>query len=170
MQRYVSALDYLRLDEPVPQLADLHKLIIEEMTGPDCIWVPAGCTSVQSYFGRATVLPFPFTVVFKYDDQPDVIRITDPEQLLAYAQQNMLQRTLEAKAVRKALRALSGQRCYLPRTEYRTPSKWQTGLTTVANFESPVKFSYGLLTVSHNSAYSWRGYKSVWTTLGERSS
>ncbi|RDB29648.1 hypothetical protein Hypma_015565 [Hypsizygus marmoreus] len=89
----------------------LEEKIQKEYIGPDCYWKnPAGpsipeCTN---YFGNAWWIPFPPTLVIRYDDGPIAV-LKEPPDLEAYISQNSSSDILQRRQVRLSLRALDGQ-------------------------------------------------------------
>ncbi|KAI0052847.1 hypothetical protein FA95DRAFT_1579834 [Auriscalpium vulgare] len=84
--------------------------------GPDCYWrdeskphIP-GCTR---YFGNAWYLPFPPTLVIRYDDGPLAVlqEVTDLQQ---YVAQNSSDNIGRRREIRMALRALDGKKVFWP--------------------------------------------------------
>lgn len=83
--------------------------IQQHFVGPDCYWmghnIPDGVTSP---FGNAWWIPFPPTLVIRYDDGPLAVlqRVSDLE---TYIKQNSSRRIQRKREIRMALRALDGQ-------------------------------------------------------------
>ncbi|KDQ63598.1 hypothetical protein JAAARDRAFT_119276 [Jaapia argillacea MUCL 33604] len=119
--REVGSADYLEAVALVSGLEHewfrhLEKEIQERFVGPDCYWksphersIP-GCTK---YFGNAWWIPFPPTLVLRYDDGPLAV-IRSVEDLEAYVVQNSSVQIRRRREVRMALRALDGQRVLWP--------------------------------------------------------
>ncbi|KAJ7103568.1 hypothetical protein B0H15DRAFT_812784 [Mycena belliarum] len=82
--------------------------IQQHFVGPDCYWrgtdLPNGVTSP---FGNAWWIPFPPTLVIRYDDGPSVV-IQDVVNLEAYMRQNASHEIQRKRELRMALRALEG--------------------------------------------------------------
>lgn len=163
LARYVMAVERSR--ESHVRFRQLQETIVDLYTGPDCVWWPErGFSShfrEQSYFGRATVLPFPFTIVFRYDDDASVVSLTSEHELEAYVTQNESQEAKAGRSMRLALRALEGSRCYYPYT-----TEQAAGSSSKFSFRrahpsvgAEVRFNYGVLNIARNLDYSWRGYK-----------
>ncbi|KAJ7225550.1 hypothetical protein GGX14DRAFT_421095 [Mycena pura] len=87
----------------------LEREIQENFVGPDCYWrgtdVPDGVTSP---FGNAWWIPFPPTLVIRYDDGPLAV-LGDVADLEAYIKQNSSKQVQRKRELRLALRALEGQ-------------------------------------------------------------
>ncbi|WAR55319.1 hypothetical protein PtB15_6B58 [Puccinia triticina] len=122
----------------------IQSVIRSEFTGPDCFWKPhnaADLVGVTTFFGRADVVPFPFTVVFKYDQRPaDPVYISTPADLRAFVAQNQ---NAQVQMRRKAVQATSKNR--------RWP-RWLQGA------RSDVQFRSGVLRIHRNCQNKWQGY------------
>ncbi|KAJ7125620.1 hypothetical protein C8R43DRAFT_1029603 [Mycena crocata] len=83
--------------------------IQQHFVGPDCYWrgadLPKGVTSP---FGNAWWIPFPPTLVIRYDDGPFAV-LQDVYDLEAYMRQNSSKEVQRKREIRMALRALEGQ-------------------------------------------------------------
>ncbi|KAJ7630901.1 hypothetical protein FB45DRAFT_833713 [Roridomyces roridus] len=83
--------------------------IQQHFVGPDCYWkgpeLPKGVTSP---FGNAWWIPFPPTLVIRYDDGPMAV-LQDAADLEAYIGQNSKPEIQRKREIRMALRALEGQ-------------------------------------------------------------
>ncbi|KAJ7487562.1 hypothetical protein B0H11DRAFT_2013877 [Mycena galericulata] len=77
--------------------------------GPDCYWrnseLPKGVTSP---FGNAWWIPFPPTLVIRYDDGPMAV-LQNVADMEAYIAQNSSREIQRKREIRMALRALEGQ-------------------------------------------------------------
>ncbi|EGG04727.1 uncharacterized protein MELLADRAFT_116992 [Melampsora larici-populina 98AG31] len=138
----------------------IRGLIIHEFTGPDCFWkprTPPYAHNVTTFFGRADVVPFPFTVIFRYDQSPDPIFITQSEDLQAYVNQNNTMEILMRRQVRLLLRSLEGKEVFAPLTEEWERVKGKKGLFR-RNADSRIHFRSGILKIRRNCDLSWRGY------------
>ncbi|KAK0559210.1 hypothetical protein OC844_004578 [Tilletia horrida] len=87
-------------------------------TGPDAYWRPIRPPfpdGVSSFFGKAFVVPFPPTLIFRYDQgNSNTVQLTTLEELEAFVRQNQDHAVQQARRLRLALRALAGQRVYCP--------------------------------------------------------
>ncbi|KAL1720708.1 hypothetical protein EV715DRAFT_196531 [Schizophyllum commune] len=94
-----------------PRFLHLRDLIQQYFVGPDCYWKPSSKNQIvncKAHFGNAWWIPFPPTLVIRYDEGPlAVIReLADFEE---YIQQNSSPDIRRRKHVRLCLRALEGQ-------------------------------------------------------------
>lgn len=142
----------------------MQEQIATHYCGVDMYWKPAvlpSKVSTTSFFGRATITPFPFVLTFRYDQQPQrPVKIFSFEDLSLFLEQNQSEAALEARAVRKALRALDGQEVTWPYVH-----KSRSGLATGLFCQNPTEpsrasreFNRGVLRIHRNSAFCWRGY------------
>lgn len=122
---------------------------------------PAKFSPPTSFFGRVTITPFPFTVTFRYDQQPKrPLQLSSLEDLILFLEQNQSDAALEARAVRKALRALDGQEVIWPYV-HKPPSENVSGSfsgSSSANAHTSLEFERGVLRIHRNSTFYWRGY------------
>lgn len=138
---------------------------MEHFTGPDCVWwsdaLPENHFRETGYFGRATVLPFPFTLVFKYDESDHVAILTSEKEFETYVAQNESPEAVSGRRIRLALRALEGCRCYFPYVTELSSARALGMRKSKTSLGSQVRYNYGLLKLERNLDYSWRGYKWV---------
>lgn len=136
---------------------------MQHYTGPDCVWwsesLPQTHFTQAGYFGRATVLPFPFTLVFRYDENDHVEVLTSENELEAYVAQNESPEAVSGRRIRLALRALEGCRCYFPHAAEQSTAKAPGLRNRKTSLGSQTRFNYGVLKIERNLEYSWRGYK-----------
>ncbi|CAL1695681.1 unnamed protein product [Somion occarium] len=89
----------------------LEETIQLHFVGPDCYWrdprgiQPRNCTR---FFGNAWWIPFPPTLVLRYDDGPLAV-LRDVSDLELYVKQNASRDIMRRREVRMALRALDGK-------------------------------------------------------------
>ncbi|KAL0951249.1 hypothetical protein HGRIS_007967 [Hohenbuehelia grisea] len=98
---------------------ELHKQLADEIqnniVGPDSYWKPdsaikPGCSS---FFGNSWWVPFPPTLVMRYDDGPSVV-IQEVKDLELFISQNTSRDIQLRREVRMSLRALDGQSVIWP--------------------------------------------------------
>ncbi|CAK5280520.1 unnamed protein product [Mycena citricolor] len=86
----------------------LQAEIQQNHVGPDSFWRPPHLPSgVTSPFGNSWWIPFPPTLVIRYDDGPLAV-LRDVSELQAYVEQNASSFVSRKREVRMALRALEG--------------------------------------------------------------
>ena len=158
LQPYVFATERLR-DPHTSVTRRLQSVIQQEFSGPDCYWRPRTMrcerNCLSDYFGRATCIPFPPTIVFRYDVSNTTVSLTNDDDLATYVEQNSATEVKAARRVRLALRALEGKRCFAPRREERPMGR----LGRRMSVETQAQFAFGELKIERNSQFHWRGYK-----------
>jgi hypothetical protein len=87
LDAYHDAISYRDLPS-ASRIMQLRRLIQERFAGPDVFYHPPNLTlPVTSLFGRVDIVPFPFVVVFRYDQQPTVplflVDIDDLDRLIS---------------------------------------------------------------------------------------
>ncbi|TRM60170.1 hypothetical protein BD626DRAFT_408024 [Schizophyllum amplum] len=100
----------------------MRDIIQQHYIGPDCYWRPSGrhqIVNCKAHFGNAWWIPFPPTLVIRYDEGPLAV-IRELADFEAYIQQNSSQDIRRRKHVRLCLRALEGQTVRWP-YEHTTP-------------------------------------------------
>jgi hypothetical protein len=99
---------------------ELRHKILRHFIGPDAFWCPAGMgdaiSGAAAYFGNAWCIPFPLTVVIRYDFGGSLISITDLQDLEEFILQNEARVTEKQREVRIALRCLDNTRVKWPYT------------------------------------------------------
>lgn len=163
MQRYIDALQQHNSEVESLALRQLQETIQRYYTGPDCFWLPDSTQyeiDGQSFFGRTSILPFPYTLIFYYDEGKTPSFIRDRADLQEYLRQNTSTEIIAARNVRQAIRALENKKCYLPRVGSRTYTRWSRIFNQHSeDHEEPVLHDYGVLRIARNSQYCWKGYK-----------
>ncbi|KAI0375073.1 hypothetical protein BV20DRAFT_960129 [Pilatotrama ljubarskyi] len=88
----------------------LEETIQRYFVGPDSYWKPRGVKprNCTKFFGNAWWVPFPPTLVIRYDDGPELV-LSEVRDLEGYVYQNSSADILRKRQVRMALRALDGQ-------------------------------------------------------------
>lgn len=138
------------------RIVQVRRTIHQYFVGPDIVWNPPHSnlpSGVTSLFGRLDVFPFPFVAVFRYDQNPTPIQITDIDNLELLIRQNESVEVRDSRKVRLALRALDNQEISAPHSITSLTSK-RGGV----KFESRVNYRLGRLTIGRNSGLCWKGY------------
>ncbi|EKM61097.1 uncharacterized protein PHACADRAFT_82700 [Phanerochaete carnosa HHB-10118-sp] len=92
------------------EFRELLETIQQQFVGPDCYWKdPTEHSTIRcrGRFGNAWYIPFPPTVVLRYDDGP-LIALREAAELELYVKQNSSHDIRRRREVRMALRALDG--------------------------------------------------------------
>ncbi|KZT72840.1 hypothetical protein DAEQUDRAFT_704553 [Daedalea quercina L-15889] len=92
-----------------PLFRRLEKDIQNHFIGPDCYWRPpdAPIPKCTHFFGNAWWIPFPPTLVIRYDNGP-LRALQDLSQLKEYVAQNSSHHVRRKREIRLALRSLDG--------------------------------------------------------------
>ncbi|GAA5984952.1 hypothetical protein JCM11641_005596 [Rhodosporidiobolus odoratus] len=154
LDAYADAVSYRDLPSD-SRVFQLRNIIQHRFTGPDMFYDPADSVlPVTSFFGRVDIIPFPFIVLFRYDQQPTqplyLVNIEDLERLV---QQNGSASIVGRRKVRLALRALEGQVVHHPYVEVR-----QLGVTGGADIERHIHYRSGTLRIDRNSSFCWQNH------------
>ncbi|ELU39241.1 hypothetical protein AG1IA_06731 [Rhizoctonia solani AG-1 IA] len=94
-------------------ITGLRQKILQHMVGPDAFWFPKGntgtsCPNAADYFGNAWCLPFPLTVIIRYDISGGLTTITNITDIQEFVRQNETRIVEKQKKLRIALRCLDG--------------------------------------------------------------
>ncbi|KAH9065948.1 hypothetical protein EDB87DRAFT_1554562 [Lactarius vividus] len=143
------------------RLSNLVEQIQQHFVGPDSYWKspserpPPGSTR---FFGNAWWIPFPPTLVIRYDDGP-LVALKDLPDLELYVKQNSDSEVQRRRQIRIALRALDGQKVYWPYrhvdTEDPTISLCLRGMRYKA--QTSTYYEYGTLNISRKGYLIWDG-------------
>ncbi|KAJ7038241.1 hypothetical protein C8F04DRAFT_998180 [Mycena alexandri] len=132
--------------------------IQQHFIGPDCYWKghdpPMGVTSA---FGNAWWIPFPPTLVIRYDDGPLTV-LHEVADLEAYIKQNSSHRIQRKREIRMALRALEGQIVvwpYVHITPIGSHSAWFSSNRYKA--DSSVAYHSCVLRIRRHGHLEWEG-------------
>jgi len=162
LERYAESLATHTAPESF-RLRAIQRAIMQHFTGPDCYWRPAQVNrNITSFFGRAVVIPFPFAVVFHWDQTTDTPEaITHIADLHLYFQQNQSAPVVEGRHVRLTLRSLDGQMInapYLQMQQIGSKIPLFTRSRHAYSLHSPTSFRRARLCIERNSALLWNGH------------
>ncbi|GAA5993738.1 hypothetical protein JCM10908_001061 [Rhodotorula pacifica] len=137
------------------RLSELRDTILPNLLGPDRYYDPVGSIArTSSLFGRIDVVPFPFVVIFRYDDSPaQPLHLITVDELELLVSQNSSAQVQAARRVRLALRALDGQIVFAPHSETVAVSSYFR-----SRVERHVTYRQAVLHVGRNSTFEWNGY------------
>ncbi|GAA5865770.1 hypothetical protein JCM8547_002772 [Rhodosporidiobolus lusitaniae] len=154
LDAYHDAVDF-RQFSPKSRLMTLRREIQLNLTGPDAFYHPPDLAlPVTSYFGRIDVVPFPFVVVFRYDQQPtNPLLLTDIEDLARLVEQNQSPAVAAKRKVRLAVRSLDDALVFAPHVQVRN-----LGSSGQVDIERLVSFTSAVVRIKRNSSFLWRGY------------
>lgn len=134
IETYASSVEALYGNNPMSlRLRSVIDFIQTHLTGQDAYWCPkkdaevstnAAFQGISSYFGKAFLVPFPPTLVMRYDQVSmrgmgymPTVQLTTLEALEEFVRQNVSESVKRRREVRQALRALNGQSVYCPHVE-----------------------------------------------------
>ncbi|KAI0322650.1 hypothetical protein OF83DRAFT_1048810 [Amylostereum chailletii] len=128
--------------------------------GPDCYWrdpsksaIP-GCTR---FFGNAWLVPFPPTVVIKYDDGPLSV-LQDVSDIREYVAQNSSDEIRRRREIRMALRALDGQKVFWPHRYIKTNDSTASWCCRGMRFKAQTSVDYesGVFSIKRKGYLVWK--------------
>ncbi|CAE6445855.1 unnamed protein product [Rhizoctonia solani] len=95
------------------RITSLRHKILQHIIGPDAFWFPGRsigetCLNAADYFGNAWCIPFPLTVIIRYDSSGTVVAITNLNDIEDFIHQNETRIVEKQKELRVALRCLDG--------------------------------------------------------------
>lgn len=134
--------------------------IQEQFVGPDCYWknlaepLTPGCTK---FFGNAWWIPFPPTLVIRYDDGPLKV-IREMSDLEMYVTQNSSPDVQRKRQIRMALRALDGQNIIWPYNHVKLigdRSLWCYGSRRY-KAQTSVPYRQAILRIKHRGDMIWQ--------------
>ncbi|KAF9582023.1 hypothetical protein BGW38_000763 [Lunasporangiospora selenospora] len=144
-----------------PTMVRKRTLILKRFVGPDMYYAPEFIASnIKTYFGKAYVVPFPFSVVFVYDESAVVVTLVNEHDLDRYIQQNQDPEIQRRREVRYQLRALDGKFVVRPYVESRGVQRGRdsNGTAEMSFVNAPVSYKRGLFTIHRKKLSSWQGH------------
>ncbi|KAA1087881.1 hypothetical protein PGTUg99_020877 [Puccinia graminis f. sp. tritici] len=154
----------LQKDQSDEKTLSIQRIIRSDFTGPDCFWKPhnaADLEGVTTFFGRADVIPFPFTVIFKYDQRLAPVCISRLGDLRAFVAQNQNPQVRMRRKVRLIFRALENKQVFAPLSlpwETVQAIKGERRQRWSQRARSDVNFRSGVLKIYRNCQNKWQGY------------
>ncbi|CAG8623522.1 8765_t:CDS:2 [Cetraspora pellucida] len=151
---------------PLPSsLIELRTMILNNFVGPDMYYAPEFLNvKIKTCFGKAYVVPFPFSVVICYDEDESVIVLTQEWEIQRYVEQNENKEVKRRRLVRQMIRALEGKIIIGPcrekgeknnnLEEYDKAPKNFFGVSS----ESEVHYHLGLLQIRRNQISTWNNH------------
>ncbi|KAF9956753.1 hypothetical protein BGZ72_002478 [Mortierella alpina] len=156
LRSYSQACQFL-----TPAMVRKRGLILNEFVGPDMYYAPEFMASnIKTYFGKAYVVPFPFSVVFVYDESSVVVTLVKEHDLDRYIQQNQDPEIQRRRDLRYQLRALDGKFVVRPFIETRGIQRGResNGTMEMSLVNAPVSYKRGLFTIHRKKMSSWQGH------------
>ncbi len=189
IEAYRNEVDFCRTEEGIYR-SKLIRKIQRDFAGPDAYWRPQEPpfpSGVMSFFGKAFMVPFPPTLVIRYDEgSPHSVSLTSVQEFEAYIEQNSDPSVMGKKMVRQALRAMEGQTVFCPHVENiqvgdatsgmpfvdklfgrfqgRRRALPRFGVLSAAGGHSayvlatPVSFTEGVIKIERRKEFDWAGY------------
>lgn len=141
----------------------LQKEIQQHYVGPDCYWQAPGespFSDVSKFFGNAWWIPFPPTVVLRYDDGPLAV-LRSVGELEEYVRQNSSIHVQRKREIRMALRALDGQRVIWPYEHVQLVGAHTPWCFRGRRYQArkSVKYQTCLLRLKHRGRLLWQGFQ-----------
>ncbi|GAA5976071.1 hypothetical protein JCM5350_000303 [Sporobolomyces pararoseus] len=143
------------------RLKQVRKILENRIAGPDVFYQPdsnnlsSPSSSITTFFGRLDIVPFPFVVIFRYDQDPSTpFRLASLEEFELVIQQQELPHVKSARKVRLVLRALEDQLIYSPRIETRRLQEKEKSL----EISQTVSYEFCAVKIKRNSSFFWQGY------------
>ncbi|ODQ54346.1 hypothetical protein SAICODRAFT_70076 [Saitoella complicata NRRL Y-17804] len=141
----------------------LRRKIYNEFVGPDCFYTPPQPwrgKGVTTWFGKAYVAPFPFTVVLVYDEVPISVSLSEPWEIQRYVEQNEDREVKRRRRVRQMIRALDGQTVYrpyvkMPQFDMENITSRLKGKQSYAKINEALQYSEGILRIQHRRQDLW---------------
>ncbi|PWY99668.1 hypothetical protein BCV70DRAFT_148120, partial [Testicularia cyperi] len=189
IERYRNEVEFSRTSTGIYRQELVHE-IQRRFAGPDAFWRPESPpfpSGVLSFFGKAFMIPFPPTLVMRYDEGSDhSLLLTEEHEFEAFIRQNASPEVVDRKMVRQALRALEGQRVFCPfvqtvqvgdktsgsaavdklfgrisarrRTVPRFGVLTQAGRRSEYVMATPISYMEGTLRIHRRREHEWTGY------------
>lgn len=142
------------------RLEQVQRILENRIAGPDVFYQPdsnnlSSPSSITTFFGRLDIVPFPFVVIFRYDQDPSTpLRLTSLEEFEQLIQQQELPHVKSARKVRLVLRALEDQLIYSPRIETKRLQEKEKSL----EISQTVSYEFCTVKIKRNSNFLWQGY------------
>ncbi|KAK0506489.1 hypothetical protein EDD18DRAFT_1455799 [Armillaria luteobubalina] len=141
----------------------LESQIQKHFIGPDCYWKSPSETKPElvgcaNFFGNAWWIPFPPTLVLRYDSGTYAV-LQEVADLEAYISQNSSHSIRRRRHIRLSLRALDGQVVKWPYEHIapigsQSPLSWGRRRYTT---QSSVHYNHCVLRIEHRGHLSWQG-------------
>nr|CAG8491263.1 8510_t:CDS:2 [Entrophospora candida] len=109
--RQIGMKKYVESMAPLPaSLITMRSKIFNRFVGPDMYYSPEYMTTKnKTCFGKAYVVPFPFSVVMVYDEDENVVVLTQEWEIKRFMQQNESKEIQRRRLIRQKIRALEGK-------------------------------------------------------------
>ncbi|CAG8721789.1 16102_t:CDS:2, partial [Cetraspora pellucida] len=159
IMKHIGLKHYTTSLAPLPiSLEKLRIKIVNNFVGPDMYYAPEFLNrKIKTYFGKAYVVPFPFSLVMCYDDDDSVVVLTQEWEIRRYVEQNENKEVQRRRLVRQMIRSLEGKVivgpcCEKDKNEFEIQEKGFFG-----NSGSEIHYHRGILQIQRNQRSKWRG-------------
>ncbi|KAF5312519.1 hypothetical protein D9619_003561 [Psilocybe cf. subviscida] len=143
----------------------LEDVILKNFIGPDSYWKPLeadeeedkGAPGCHNFFGNAWWIPFPPTLVIRYDDGQYAVA-KGASELRAYIEQNSSRAVQQRCLIRMSLRALEGQIVQWPYDHFQpvgSQGSWCCGSRYHA--VSQQHYGHAVLSIKRRGHLAWQG-------------
>ncbi|KAH9950392.1 hypothetical protein B0H21DRAFT_723250 [Amylocystis lapponica] len=143
------------------QFFQLEQIIQNHYVGPDCYWKnpEAPTPKCTTFFGNAWWIPFPPTVVIRFDDGPLAV-LTSVHDLETYVHQNSSHYIQRKRQVRRTLRALDGVPVTWPYDcmQYVGSQDAWCGCKRRFGTKTLVHYRSGVLRIKRRGHLPWEGF------------
>ncbi|KAH9486975.1 hypothetical protein JR316_0001041 [Psilocybe cubensis] len=138
----------------------LEDEIQKNYVGPDSYWKRSDRSSnpdCKSHFGNAWWIPFPPTLVIRYDDGPYTV-LNDACDLEAYITQNSSRDIQRRRFVRMSLRALEGRVIQWPYEDVQPVGSYSTWWRTRSyRAVTSTRYEHAILQINRRGHLLWKG-------------
>ncbi|CAB4392488.1 unnamed protein product [Rhizophagus irregularis] len=103
-QSYVLSLKTLS-----SSMSSIRSKILNNYVGVDMYYAEEYPNVKETYFGKASVIPFPFCIVICYDENDNIVTLKQEWEIQRYLQQNEDEVIQRRRLIRQKIRALEGK-------------------------------------------------------------
>ncbi|RIB14861.1 hypothetical protein C2G38_1972554 [Gigaspora rosea] len=155
--RHIGIRRYIASLSPLPSsLIALRTKILNNYVGPDMYYAPEFLNvKIKTCFGKAYVVPFPFSVVMCYDEDESVIVLTQEWEIQRYVDQNENKEVRRRRLVRQMIRALEGKVIIGPCRGKGNKNNNPEGYDKV---QKVLHYHHGLLEIKRNQLSTWNNH------------
>ncbi|CAG8485008.1 15034_t:CDS:2 [Acaulospora morrowiae] len=140
-------------------LLKMRAKIVDNYVGPDMYYAPEFLSlKIKTCFGKAYVVPFPFSVVMVYDEDESVVTLTQEWEIARYIQQNENKEIMRRRLVRQMIRALEGKTVIGPCYDGNDADLSRDMDSKSFNGSSNVRYYRGLLQIRRKQYSKWKDF------------
>ncbi|CAG8460770.1 38883_t:CDS:2 [Gigaspora margarita] len=164
--RHIGIRRYIASLSPLPSsLIALRSKILNNYVGPDMYYAPEFLNvKIKTCFGKAYIVPFPFSVVMCYDEDESVVVLTQEWEIQRYVDQNENKEVRRRRLVRQMIRALEGKviigPCRGKGNKNSNPEGYEKAQKKFFGVSSnpEVHYHHGLLEIKRNQLSTWNNH------------